>query len=472
VKGRADQEARLAKASGRDLYIASALLMLALTMATALAASQSRMGMLSAFLSIMAAGLLIVWRSRQTVYAIASLLLGGGTVMVLLQGHAGRALIDRFAILHHSMQNIVGRWQIWTDTVGMGREFPLLGIGWGAYPAVIPVFRDGGRGSSYDHAHNDYLELFAEAGLLGSVIAAAGIILILVPFIRRPTARPDYGLLGYGAAAGVMAICLHSLTDFNLAIPGNALTFSVLVGLLVSWRRVPTPTLAAGQTGRRRVLDWRTSSTVLGLGVAALLALSPVMPYASRPSAQPAIDDERDRNLEMNSQRVRMILDRGNPQRLLSLAAAVGRHAQADMQALIDLSPQGPFSDVTMKYIDRRLERAGVLVSQSVRQRPTSAPAHLALADLNVSRCAVTSLVEQSELDCMGPAVAELAAAVEVNPMSAKTHEKAARLYLTAWPLLKEEERALASDVIRVALTSPRRDPDLLEAAVLRGFEP
>jgi hypothetical protein len=370
------------------------------------------------------------------------------------------------------MQSIVGRWQIWTDTAGMSREFPLLGIGWGAYPAVIPVFRDSGRGSSYDHAHNDYLELLAESGLLGTALAVAGIILILVPLIRRPTARPDYGLLGYGAAAGVMAICLHSLTDFNLAIPGNALTFSVLVGLLVSWRRVPAPTLAAGQSDRGRILEWRTTAIVLGLAVAAMMALSPVMPYASRPSAQPAINEEREGSLEMNSQLVRMIVDRGNPQRLLSLAATLGSHAQADMQALIELKPQGPFSDVTMEYIDRRLERAGALVAQSIRQRPTSATAHLALADLSVSRCAIASLVEQSELDCMGPAVAELAAAVEVNPMSARTHEKAAKLYLVAWPLLKDQERALASDVIRVALTSPRRDPDLLEAAVLRGFEP
>jgi O-antigen ligase len=470
--GRPDRETDPVMTSGRDLYLASALLMLALTMATALAASQSRMGILSAFLSIMAASLFIIWRSRQMAYAIASLLLAGGTVMVLLQGQVGRAIVERFAVLNDSMQSIVGRGKIWSETIALGKEFPWLGIGWGAYPAVIPAFRDGGLGSSYDHAHNDYLELFAEAGWLGCAVALAGVVLILLPIVRKPAARPDYGLLGFGVAAGVVAIGLHSLTDFNLAIPANALTFSVLVGLLIAWRRIPAPALAPQRTGYRPVIEWRTSSAVVILGIAALSALAPALPYARRPPASPAIDDDGARDPELSEQRLGLLLDGGNPERLLRAGASVGRHAQADMQALIELNPQGPFSNITMDYIEQRLQTAGELVSQSIRQLPTSAPGHLVLADLSVSRCALASLVAQTELDCMAPAVAELTAAVEVNPMSAMTHGKAAKLYLAAWPMLKEEARSRAGDVIRVALSSPRRDSDLLDAAVRRGFQP
>jgi O-antigen ligase len=458
--------------SGRDLYVASAFLMLALTMATALAASRSRMGILSAGLSIAAVGLLLVWRSRQTVYAMASLLLAGGATMLLLQGRNAQALLDRFFALPEALRGEIGRWQMWTETAGLAAAFPWLGIGWGAYPAVVPAFRVAGLGSAYDHAHNDYLEILAEAGLLGGVLALAGILIVLRPLFRRQAARPDYGLLGYGAAAGVAAIGLHSLTDFNLAIPANALTFSVLLGLLIGWRRVPAPTLATQRPGGRGSIGRSGWVSLPALGAAALLALAPAVPYATRPPDRPLLlaGDEAVQSRGPDLGRLGGAVDGDNPLRLLRAGAALGKDAQADLQALVEAKPRGPFSNEVVRYIDQRLAGAENLVRRSVRLRPTEAPAHLALADLRIARCGIATLAGHPMEDCPGAALAELSAAVEVNPMSAKTHVRAARLYLAVWPLLNETEQAGARAVIEIALMYPHEDPELAKAALLRGL--
>ncbi|MNN82925.1 hypothetical protein D3C81_1999170 [compost metagenome] len=39
--------------------------------------------------------------------------------------------------------------------------------------------------------------------------------------------------VGFGAAMGIIAIAIHSLTDFNLQIPANAATLVVLCAIAV-----------------------------------------------------------------------------------------------------------------------------------------------------------------------------------------------------------------------------------------------
>ena len=229
----------LKNVTDREIYATSALLILALVMTTALASSRSRMGIISASLSIAAMGILIVWRSRQRGFAIASVILGGGTIMVLSQGRLGQAILDRFLALPEAMQGAGSRWQIWSETRVMVGDFPFLGIGWGAYARVFRMFRESGHGIAVEHAENDYLQLLAEVGVLGGILVVAGAMIVALPILRRRVARPDYGYIGYGATAGLLAIGLHSLVDSIVAVPGIALVFSVLMGLTIAWWRLP-----------------------------------------------------------------------------------------------------------------------------------------------------------------------------------------------------------------------------------------
>src|SRR5207247_2568309 len=165
------------------------------------------------------------------------------TFLVCSQGEAASALLDRFALVFDEFKGAVGRGEIWRQTAAMARAFPLVGAGLGTFPSVFPAFRTVGEGTFLDHAHSDYLELAAEAGAIGCLIVLAGGLYVILSFAQRPAAAETQSHLGYATLTAVAALAIHSLTDFNLAIPGNALTLAVLLGLTL--RCAWTPAMAS-----------------------------------------------------------------------------------------------------------------------------------------------------------------------------------------------------------------------------------
>ena len=59
------------------------------------------------------------------------------------------------------------------DTAAMVTAFPLLGAGLGTYWVAFPAFDSSTRGGTAEHAENQYIETFAELGLLGGLFAFA-----------------------------------------------------------------------------------------------------------------------------------------------------------------------------------------------------------------------------------------------------------------------------------------------------------
>jgi O-antigen ligase len=76
-----------------------------------------------------------------------------------------------------------------------------------------------------DHAHCDDLEVASELGLPGILLVFGSILWIF--------AKAVYALAGSlnGCVGSILAILAHSLGDFNLYIPGNALVFCVVLAL-------------------------------------------------------------------------------------------------------------------------------------------------------------------------------------------------------------------------------------------------
>lgn len=155
------------------------------------------------------------------------------------------ALVVLFAVVVIGAQPIIERFS-WEELAGEARptffqntaemigNYPLFGTGLGSYIYAYAMYEKksfGGR--VVDHAHNDYLELMAESG----VVAAVSLILfgfgavgyLFVRWMRRR----DYVVRGVvlGCMAGVAAILIHSFTDFNLHIPANAVYFVTLMAL-------------------------------------------------------------------------------------------------------------------------------------------------------------------------------------------------------------------------------------------------
>ena len=115
---------------------------------------------------------------------------------------------------------------------------PAIGIGGGSFRWVFPTFKDeefGGKstGDFYAHAHNEYLELLIEHGIVGASLLAAAVLLVLWTTIKALGRRRD--ALARGAAfaslAGVSALAMHGLVDFNFHIPANAMLWFVLLAV-------------------------------------------------------------------------------------------------------------------------------------------------------------------------------------------------------------------------------------------------
>src|SRR5262249_39372387 len=83
-------------------------------------------------------------------------------------------------------------------------------------------------------AHNDYLQLAAEGGLLVGVPIALTLVLFVDGIRRRFSSDEDdrtTSWIRFGAATGLAAIGLQSLVEFSLQMPGNAVAFVVLAAI-------------------------------------------------------------------------------------------------------------------------------------------------------------------------------------------------------------------------------------------------
>jgi O-antigen ligase len=123
------------------------------------------------------------------------------------------------------------------DTVEMATQFPAVGTGFGTFAVAYPLYRSATVRYFYDHAHNDALQALAEGGIVGAVL----LLLILIPLIRAVLGAltGDAGLMAVGIAAGLSALLLHGLVDFNFHIPSNAALAAILAGAVFGQRWTP-----------------------------------------------------------------------------------------------------------------------------------------------------------------------------------------------------------------------------------------
>ena len=144
-----------------------------------------------------------------------------------------------FDILKHVAQDpltssaATDRRGVWGDTLSIFRANPLLGAGLGAFETVYPIYGRGDGSFVIEFAHNDYLQVLSDAGLAGGALALWFIVVVARAMTQVAKAvDPFLRAIGLGIAAGIFALLVHSLFDFNLQIPSNALLFLVLSAII------------------------------------------------------------------------------------------------------------------------------------------------------------------------------------------------------------------------------------------------
>jgi O-antigen ligase len=125
-----------------------------------------------------------------------------------------------------------GRSAIWIDAVRVIRDFPITGTGAGTFGTSIAVYQTAEPGYSIGNAHNHYLQLAAEGGLLVGVPATFAMGALIALFTRRlkEDGGRDY-LVRAGAVAGIAAVMVQSFWETGLRMPANAMLLAVLAAI-------------------------------------------------------------------------------------------------------------------------------------------------------------------------------------------------------------------------------------------------
>jgi len=148
-----------------------------------------------------------------------------------------------------------GRILVWKDMLNIIKDFTIFGTGFGTFSYVYPLYKDSlQKAIVYKYAHNDYLQLLVETGAFGFLSLVTAIILFLSHSLKNLTQLSQDKeftrfFLSIGVLSGIVALLIHSLADFNLHIPSNALYFAFLIGFLKAiqskaenpkWYKIPT----------------------------------------------------------------------------------------------------------------------------------------------------------------------------------------------------------------------------------------
>lgn len=234
------------KATGRILSAYAALMMF-----VGLCVTVSRGGYLAGGLTLLVlAGVLVRYRAyRKPVLAALALLMlvGGGLV------YKGEDIQRRFrrALEPGHLHTVWGRPDLWDAAFRMWKDAPWWGVGPAHFDLRFPKYRPETIQTRPYWVHNDYLNLLADWGLMGFALVGGAAATLAWGgwrtwrFVRREgeglvTKPSDRAALVLGSGLGLLALALHSVVDFNLQIPANALLATFLAAVLNSHLRYTT----------------------------------------------------------------------------------------------------------------------------------------------------------------------------------------------------------------------------------------
>ena len=128
-------------------------------------------------------------------------------------------------------------------TWAMAKDKLAFGWGSGSYRFCFPIyqqqhpeiFSDRGRRMYWDHAHNDYVELLAEFGLVGGTLLLLMAGYLALTYLRLAAWQNPVALFGM---IGCALVAVHSLVDFQAYNPAILTTFCVLAAGVIRWAEI------------------------------------------------------------------------------------------------------------------------------------------------------------------------------------------------------------------------------------------
>jgi len=218
--------ARLGLFDGRSLWLAASVFL----MLVGLVASLSRSGMIA-----MAAAFAVALYCRGRHGAVPISRWAVGALLLAAVGAAIR--IDPVELYHRFSASGVAasdRLSIWRATLPVIKDFWLTGAGAGSFETVMLVYQRTPSLFRINAAHNHYLQVAAEGGLLLGVPVAVALGLFARDGWRSLLDdRSPTGLMRIGAFSGLTGAAVQSLWETGLTTPANALLAAVLAAMVL-----------------------------------------------------------------------------------------------------------------------------------------------------------------------------------------------------------------------------------------------
>jgi O-antigen ligase len=172
----------------------------------------------------------ILWGSQSSarwpLYLLAFFLVGVALYSLWL---GGTAVFARVMNLSDRGRDVAfwGSWRLF-------REFPLVGAGLGTFDDLSYTFLPATLSRTrLLYAHNDWVQLLAETGLVGFLIVAGGWLLFYIHLIKHWRRRRENWArgVGLGGLAALAAGAFHALGEFPFQIPAYSLTYAAIAAL-------------------------------------------------------------------------------------------------------------------------------------------------------------------------------------------------------------------------------------------------
>jgi O-antigen ligase len=209
-----------------------------LAMTVSLVWTMSRSGIISFGCAVVCFAWLVARRRQVSRAARAT---GVVTLAAVVAVGVSTRGIDRIVAWFGDTSDVFSRLAAWRDGWQVVRDFPFVGTGMNTYADAMRLYQKNVQGVAMTRAHNDYLQLLAEGGLLVLVpaIVAAGLLASGIWRRLRQVHDDSYEYwVRIGAAIGLFAISVQELSEFSLHIPANALLFSTVAAIAIApWVR-------------------------------------------------------------------------------------------------------------------------------------------------------------------------------------------------------------------------------------------
>ncbi|MCI0561853.1 MAG: O-antigen ligase family protein, partial [Nitrososphaera sp.] len=209
------------------------LRLMMVVMVVGLILSRSRMGNVAFFTSLLITGCIAIAFSkpfrRVPIYILLSSIVA---IDIYLLGvwFGLEEVAQRLEQTHLSTEH---RDEVIEYAIPMIEDFWLSGTGAGTFIYVFSAYVKENFGAVYDHAHNDYLELVSELGVIGfSLLCVFTLLSLFKSFMAlRDPANDFVRATGFAGFMGTLSLLIHSTADFNLYIPANAMLFIAILAL-------------------------------------------------------------------------------------------------------------------------------------------------------------------------------------------------------------------------------------------------